>query len=66
MHIASGAIATLTITDTHVGSSLLPGLRYSLPITGTGGGFTQTTSVNLLVGGRRVYLPAVMRGISWR
>ncbi len=51
--------ATLTITDTHVGTALLPGLWYTVLITATGGGFTQTSSVDLLVGGKRVYLPWV-------
>jgi hypothetical protein len=34
---------------------------YSLPITVTGGGFTQTTSVGLFVGGSNIYLPLVVR-----
>ena len=57
--IAPGAVATLTITDAHAGT-LLPGLWYTVPITGTGGGVTQTTSVGLLVGGTRVWLPVVL------
>jgi len=52
--------ATLTITDSH-GPLLLPGLWYTIPITATGGGVTQSTSVKLLVGGARVYLPVVLR-----
>jgi hypothetical protein len=59
--VSSDAVVTLTITDTHTGSVLVPGLRYTVPITGTGGGFVQTTSVNLLVGGRCTYLPLVIR-----
>ena len=31
-------------------------LWYSVSITATGGGFTQTARVDLLVGGRRIYL----------
>jgi hypothetical protein len=57
--VAPDAVGNLTVTDTHVGSVLVPGLRYTLPITGIGGGFTQTTNVNLLVGGGRVYLPLI-------
>jgi hypothetical protein len=53
-------LAWLTITDTHVGT-LSPGAWYTLPITATGGGITQTTSARLLVGGVRVYLPNVLR-----
>jgi parallel beta-helix repeat protein len=53
--------ARLTITDTHAGP-LLPGVWYTIPITGSGGGVTQTTNVRLLVGGARVYLPIVLRG----
>lgn len=48
--------STLAITDTHPGPAL-PGLWYSLPITASSGTITQTTSVSLLVGGWRVYLP---------
>ena len=59
--IAPGAVATLTLTDAHAGTLLL-GLWYTIPITGTGGGVTQTTSVGLLVGGTRVWLPVVLRG----
>ncbi|MCX7669533.1 MAG: hypothetical protein N2439_05615, partial [Anaerolineae bacterium] len=51
----------LTITDTHAGP-LLPGVWYTIPITATGGGVTQTASVRLLVGGAWVYLPLVLRG----
>ena len=55
--------ATLTVTDTHpsTSSGQTPGLWYTIPITGTGGDVTQTTSVGLLVGGARVYLPLVLR-----
>ncbi|MDY6878096.1 MAG: right-handed parallel beta-helix repeat-containing protein [Chloroflexota bacterium] len=58
--VAADVAVTITLTDTHTGSVLVPGLRYTLPITGTGGGFTHTTSVKLLVGGARVYLPFVL------
>jgi hypothetical protein len=53
--VASDTVATLTVT------ALLPGLSYTIPITGTGGGFTQTASVELRVSGVRVYLPLVLR-----
>ena len=53
--------ATLTITDSHPGPALVPGLWYTVPITTTGGGITQSTRVKLLVGGARVYLPVVLR-----
>jgi hypothetical protein len=62
--------ATLTVTDSlqFPGNSEFPGnwrnwasLRYTLPITATGGGITQSTSVSLLVGGAYVYLPVVLR-----
>ena len=55
--ITSGTTATLTVTDTHTGSVLVPGLWYTLPITGNGGGFIRTVSLDLLVGGRHTYLP---------
>ncbi len=52
--------ATLTITDSHPGPTLLPGEWYNVPITATNG-VAQTTSVRLLVGGVRLYLPTVLR-----
>ena len=60
MDLTPPAYATLTITDSHSGSELLPGLWYTIPITATGGGVTQLTSVGLLVGGTRIYLPIVL------
>jgi len=52
--------ATLTVTDSHTGPALLPGLWYVVPITATDG-VTQTTSVSLLVGGARLYLPVILK-----
>jgi hypothetical protein len=52
--------ATLIVTDSHPGPTLFPGQWYNVPITATNG-ITQTTSVGLLVGGARVYLPMVLR-----
>ena len=54
--------ATLTVTDSHAGPSLLPGVWYTIPITATGGGITQTASARLLVGGINVWLPIVSKG----
>lgn len=56
--VAPDAVATLTVTDTHL-APLLPGLSYAIAVTGTGGGATTSTSVHLLVGGTRLYLPLV-------
>ena len=53
--------ATLTLTDTHTDSTLLPGRWYSLPVTASGDGLTQVVPVGLLVGGARVYLPVAVR-----
>ena len=58
--LATDTVATLTVTDAHTGT-LLPGLWYTVPITGIGGGFTPTVNVSLLVGGGGVYLPLVAR-----
>jgi hypothetical protein len=58
--VAPSGYATLTVTDSHT-SPLLPGVWYNIPITATGS-VTQTTSVNLLVGGARPYLPVVLKG----
>jgi hypothetical protein len=56
--------ATLTITDTHTESGSLPGQWYTVPITATGGGLTQTAQVTLLVGGARAYLPVILQDYS--
>ncbi|HDQ70520.1 MAG TPA: hypothetical protein ENN19_00285 [Chloroflexi bacterium] len=60
--IVPGEALTLTLNDTHTGTSLLPGLVYTIPITGTGNGYGQHANVRLLVGGARVYLPLIVRG----
>jgi hypothetical protein len=60
--VAPPGRATLTVTDTHPGPVLLPGLWYSLPVTATGG-VIQSTAVNLLVGGLRLYLPVLLRSL---
>jgi len=59
--LSPSARATLTVTDGHSGTSLLPGLWYTIPITATGGGVAQSTSVGLLVGGARLWLPIMLR-----
>ncbi len=53
--------ATLTLTDTHVISPLIPGVWHNLLVTATGGGFTRTATVSLLVGGARAYLPVILK-----
>jgi hypothetical protein len=52
--------SSVTLTVAH-GGSPVNRVWYTVPITGVGGGFTQTASVRLLVGGARVYLPVVYR-----
>jgi hypothetical protein len=52
---------TLTVTDTHPAGPLLPGLFYTIPVTGSDGSLTQTVSVSLLVGGARVHLPIILK-----
>jgi hypothetical protein len=50
----------LTITDSHAGPTLWPGLWYVVPVVAVNG-VTQTTSVSLLVGGARIYLPTALK-----
>lgn len=59
--VEAGATATLTVTDHHPGSTLIPGWWYRLPITATGSGLTLSTEVRLLVGGAGIYLPIAIR-----
>jgi uncharacterized repeat protein (TIGR01451 family) len=52
--ITPGSVVTLTVVDGHTVPISAPGLRYTVPITGVGGGFTQTTSVELVVQGEGI------------
>jgi hypothetical protein len=58
--VAPPGQATLTLTDTRTGT-MLPRQRYTVPVTGTGGGIAQMTSVRLLITGVPVYMPVVLR-----
>jgi hypothetical protein len=51
--------AILTLTDQH--GPGFPGQWYTVPVIATGGGITRTTTVRLLVGGTRTYLPVVLK-----
>jgi hypothetical protein len=59
--LAPGMTATLILTHTHPGQPVVPGVIYTVPVTGTGGGFLRSATVGLLVGGVRHHLPLVMR-----
>jgi hypothetical protein len=59
--LTSPGQATLRATSLHAGPTLLPGSWYSLPITATGPAGARTAQARVLVGGSRVYLPAVRR-----
>jgi hypothetical protein len=48
--------ATLAITDTH---TTAPGIWYSIEVSGSGGGFSSSANVGLLVGGDKLYLPVL-------
>ena len=56
---------TLVVTDSHPGPILWPGQWYAVSISATDD-ITRTSSVSLLVGGVRVYLPLVVRDLSAR
>jgi hypothetical protein len=56
-----GSVVTLTVTDKHTGTGLMPGVWHAIPITGTGSGLKWTGTVSLLVGGSRAYLPLIAR-----
>lgn len=55
-----GGQTTLTLTDLH-DPSFSSGLWYTVPITAGGGDITRTTSVALLVNGKRFFLPLVFK-----
>jgi hypothetical protein len=50
----------LTVIDAHVEPKTLPALAYTVPITATGGGLTDTTSVRLFIGSARISLPIIL------
>jgi hypothetical protein len=52
--------ASLTLTSTHT-TLLFPGLFVRLPVTATSGAFFHTTTVQLLVGGVRFFLPVFVK-----
>ena len=53
--------ATITLTSTHTGSLLMPGVFARVPIIATGSGFTRMTAIYLLVGGISHYLPLILK-----
>jgi hypothetical protein len=53
--------ATFILTDTHASGPLIPGVWHNIPVVATGGGFTRTVIVNLLVGGTRTHLPLILK-----
>ncbi|MGD9092049.1 MAG: choice-of-anchor Q domain-containing protein [Anaerolineales bacterium] len=55
--ITPSQFATLTITDTHPGQELFPGLWHTIPITATSSSIKLVGQARLLVGGRKIYLP---------
>jgi hypothetical protein len=61
--LSSATLAPLSLVTLTVAHSGLPvdGAWYTVPVTGVGGGFAQTASVRLLVGGARIYLPVIHR-----
>jgi hypothetical protein len=54
--------AVLQVVDRHAEWTISPGLWYTIPVTATGGGFTQTVNAKLLTGGIHVFLPLTTKG----
>ncbi len=59
--LTASTSATLTVTDTHGGPTLIPGVWYTIPVTGSGDGLQHTQALYLLVGGSRQYLPLIFK-----
>jgi hypothetical protein len=52
----------ITITDRHpLGTTLQPGIWYTVPVNITGPAFSQEVDLRVLVGGSRTYLPGILR-----
>jgi hypothetical protein len=60
LEISGTQISSFTATDNHQ-APVLPGEFFSIPITGVGGGFTNTTDLGLMVGGNQISLPLIGR-----
>jgi hypothetical protein len=58
LSIAPPGAATLIVTSS---ASISTPTWYTVPVTGTSTGITQTIEINLLVGGERVYLPIIRK-----
>jgi hypothetical protein len=54
----------LTLTSTHMVSSLIPGEFFQIPITATGGEITKIRTANLLVGKIYAYLPILLKDFT--
>jgi len=52
---------SVTLTDQHAAGQLVPGASYQVTVTVAGGGNTRTRTLQLIVGGQRVYLPLLRR-----
>jgi hypothetical protein len=59
--LTASGVATLTLTDTHPNGPLLPGLWHTRLIVASDGSQSRSSSIKLLVGGARTYLPVVMK-----
>jgi hypothetical protein len=55
-----GGQATLTLTDEH-SAAFSDALMYTVPVTASGGDVVQTVEIHLLVNGKQVFLPTVVK-----
>lgn len=58
--LVSGQETGMTVTSQH-SSPLTPGILYDIAVTAAGSGINETSTVQLLVGGTLLYLPALTR-----
>jgi hypothetical protein len=54
--------ATVTLQYVGGGASASTGVWFTIPVTAQGGGITRIGTINLLVGGARIYLPTISGG----
>ncbi|MEI2613358.1 MAG: VCBS repeat-containing protein [Candidatus Promineifilaceae bacterium] len=60
-NVSLPATVTLTLTDTHPPGPMFPGLWYTIGIDANGGGEQVSTSIQLLVGGYRLFTPYLQK-----
>lgn len=58
--LTANEMVTFSVKNGHVETDIMSALAYTIPITATGGGFTDTATLHLFIG-RAIYLPTILQ-----